>query len=48
MATEIRGGNQAGDIQDAITGAKDGLRSALDSGRERATALKDAAMDRAA
>ena len=47
MATEIAGGNQSRDIADAVQGAKEGLRSALDSGRERAAHLKDAAMERA-
>jgi ElaB/YqjD/DUF883 family membrane-anchored ribosome-binding protein len=47
MATEIRGGNTSADMQEAISGAKDGLRTALDTGRERAAQLKDAAFDRA-
>jgi len=47
MATEISGGNQTRDVQDAITGVKEGVRSAVETGRERAAAFKDAAMDRA-
>jgi ElaB/YqjD/DUF883 family membrane-anchored ribosome-binding protein len=45
MATEITGGN-ARDVQEALSTAKESLRSAYDSGRERAAHYRDVAMER--
>jgi len=46
MATEMTGGNQARDVQEAITSAKESLRHAYEGGRERAAHLRDVAMER--
>ena len=47
MANEIPPGNQTREIQEGLAGARDGLRTAIDRGADRARELKDAAMDRA-
>jgi ElaB/YqjD/DUF883 family membrane-anchored ribosome-binding protein len=47
MATEIPAGNRSVEINESISGARDGVRAAIDKGTEKAAALKNAAMDRA-